>query len=345
MDVVKTLEELTTMYGPSGFEEKVAARVAELMEPLCDEVRTDSLLNVRGVKHSKSPDAPKLLVSAHTDEIGLMVTRIEDGFLYFRTIGGIDPRILPAREVTVLTKPTLHGVITSVPPHLQTPDENKTPFAREKLCIDVGLSQERAEELIPIGTPIGFYDHPQVLQGKYFSSKTLDDRACVVLLLRALELLKGKDIPVEFIAQASSQEEIGSKGAEVGAYAEAPTWAIAIDVTHAKTPDSGSAVSIKFGAGVPIATGPNATRKLSKRLCAICEKIGVGSQLEVIAGHSGTDAWEMQVVGNGSASGVLSLPLRYMHTATEMICLEDLEAGAKLIAAFAEDPYGEGGNK
>lgn len=345
MDVVKTLEELTTMYGPSGFEEKVASRVAELMKPLCDEVKTDSLLNVRGIKHASVPNAPKLLVSAHTDEIGFMVTRIEDGFLYFRTIGGIDPRVLPAREVTVMTEPPLHGVITSVPPHLQTPDENKTPFAREKLCIDVGLSQERAEALIPIGTPIGYYDHPQLMQGKYFSSKTLDDRACVVMLLRVLELLKDKDIPVELVVCASSQEEIGSKGAEVAAYDEAPEWAIAVDVTHAKTPDSGSAVSIEFGKGVPVATGPNATRKLSKRLCAICDEIGVGSQLEVIAGHSGTDAWEMQVVGDGSASGVLSLPLRYMHTATEMICLEDLEAGAKLIAAFAENPYGEGGNK
>lgn len=344
MDVVKTLEALTGMYGPSGFEADVADRVAELMQPLCDEVKRDSLLNVRGVKHSKVPNAPKLLVSAHMDEIGFMVTKIEDGFLRFRTIGGIDPRVLPAREVEVMTNPPLHGVITSVPPHLQTPDQSKSAFEISQLCIDVGLSDEKAKELIEIGTPVVYSEKPVVLQDKYFSGKTLDDRACVVMLLRALELVKDKDLPVELVMMASTQEEIGSKGATVGSYDEAPTWAIACDVTHAVTPDAPQ-VKVKFGKGVPICTGPNATRKLAKRLCAIAEKLEIGSQLEPTPSHTGTDAWPMQVAGLGAASGVISLPLRYMHTATEMISLEDLEAGAKLIAAFAEDPYGEEGEK
>ena len=342
MDVVKTLEELTGMYGPSGFEHNVSKRVAELMKPLVDEVTTDPLLNVRGVKHSSDPNAPKLLISAHMDEIGFMVTKIEDGFLRFRTIGGIDPRVLPAREVEVMTNPPLHGVITSVPPHLQTPDQSKSAFEITQLCIDVGLSDERAKELIEIGTPVVYSEKPVVLGGKYFSGKTLDDRACVVMMLRALELVQGKDLPVELVMQASTQEEIGSKGAQVGSYAEAPTWAIATDVTHAATPDSPN-VTVKYGKGVPICTGPNATRKLAKRLCAISEEIGVGYQLEVTPSHTGTDAWPMQVAGLGCATGVISLPLRYMHTATEEISLEDLEAGAKLIAAFAQDPYGKEG--
>ena len=342
MDVVKTLEELTGMHGPSGFEHKVAARVAELMKPLCDEVETDSLLNVRGIKHSANPNAPKLLVSAHMDEIGFMVTKIEDGFLRFRTIGGIDPRVLPAREVEVMTEPPLHGVITSVPPHLQTGDAAKTAFDISQLCIDVGLSDERAKELIEVGTPVVYSEKAMVLGGKYYSSKTIDDRGCVVMMLRVLELVKDKELPVELVMQASTQEEIGSKGAQVGAYGEAPTWAIAADVTHAVTPDAPN-VTVKFGKGVPVCTGPNATRKLAKRLAAIADEIGVGVQLEVTPSHTGTDAWPMQVAGMGCASGVISLPLRYMHTPIEDICLDDLEGGAKLIAAFAEDPYGKEG--
>ena len=339
MDVVKTLTELSEMAGPSGFEAAVGARVAELMRPLCDEVTLDALGNVHGVRKASVPDAPKLLLSAHIDEIGLMVTAVAGGFLRFRTLGGIDPRVLPAREVTVLTEPPLHGVISSVPPHLQAAGDNKKPFELSELVIDIGMSEERAKELVRPGTPVVFYEHAQVIGEKYFTGKSLDDRACAVMLLRTLELLQGKDLPVELIVQMSTQEEIGAYGAKVGAYGSAPTWAVAVDVTHAETPDSkGKDGVMKFGGGVPVSMGPNTNRRLGRKLTELAEQIGVGAEPDVMEGNTGTDAWVMQVAGNGTATCVVSLPLRYMHTAIEMISLEDLEAGARLLSALALDP-------
>ena len=339
MDVVKTLSELSLGMGPSGFEAAVGAKVAELMAPLCDEVTLDPLGNVHGVRRAAVPDAPKLLLSAHLDEIGFLVTGTAEGFLRFRTVGGIDPRVLPAREVTVMTDPPLPGVISSVPPHLQTAGENKKPFEISDLVIDIGMGEERAKALVRPGTPVVFREHPEVLGGKYFTGKTLDDRACVVMLLRVLELLRGKELPVELVIQASTQEEIGAYGARVGAYGKAPDWAVAVDVTHAETPDSkGRDGVMQFGGGVPVSMGPNTNRKLGKKLAALAEEQGIGWQPDVMEGNTGTDAWVMQVAGNGTASCVVSLPLRYMHTAIEMISLEDLEAGAKLLSALALDP-------
>ena len=187
MDVAKTLTALSEAMGPSGFEAKVGEMVAELMRPLCDEVSVDALGNVHGVRHASKPNAPKLLYSAHMDEIGFMVTDIAGGFLRFRTIGGIDPRVLPAREVTVMTEPPIHGVISSVPPHLQSAGDSAKPFAIEDLVIDIGMSEERAKALVRPGTPAVFSEHTQLLGEKLFSGKTLDDRACVVMLLRTLE--------------------------------------------------------------------------------------------------------------------------------------------------------------
>ncbi len=339
MDLAKTLTALSEAMGPSGFEASVAEMVAEIMRPMCDEVTTDALGNVHGIRHAAKPGAPKLLYSAHMDEIGFMVTDIKDGFLRFRTIGGIDPRVMPAREVTVMTDPPIHGVISSVPPHLQAAGDNTKPFAVEELVIDIGMSDEKARKLVRPGTPAVFSEHAQLLGDKLFSGKTLDDRGCVVMLLRTLELLQGKDLPVELVIQASTQEEVGLRGAQVGAYANAPDWAVAVDVTHAETPDAPKRPDIvKFAGGVPISMGPNTNRALGRRLCELSEKLGMGYQPQVMEGGTGTDAWAMQVAGDGTASCVISLPLRYMHTAVETIHLDDLENAAKLLAEFALDP-------
>ncbi|MGI6577786.1 MAG: M42 family metallopeptidase [Eubacteriales bacterium] len=336
LDIHAVLCELSTMAGPSGFEHSVADRAAQLMSPYVDEVSTDALCNVFGIKRSKKEGAKKLLLSAHLDEIGLMVTKIEDGFLRFRTIGGIDPRVLPASEIKVLTDPPIYGVIGALPPHLQTKDENKSPLPLEKLSIDVGLSQEEAEKLIPIGTPAVFIEKALALNAPYFSGKSLDDRACFVILLRMLEMLKDTELDVDLIVQASSQEEVGTRGATVGAFRHNPDYAIAVDVTHGQTPDAPKERTFKLGAGVPISMGPNTNRKLAKTLIKLAKANEIPWQPEVMEGRTGTDAWPMQVTRKGVATAVVSLPLKYMHTPVEVINLEDLENAAKLLSEFAK---------
>lgn len=335
------------MAGPSGFEGRVAEKAAELMRPYVDEVETDRLNNVIGIRHSKKEGVKKLLLSAHLDEVGLMVTKIEEGFLRFRAVGGIDERILPAREVTVLTEPPIFGVIGALPPHLQTAEEMESPLKTEDLSIDAGLSQEQAEKLIKIGTPVVFSEKAGPLREPYFSGKALDDRACFAVLLRTLELLKGRELDAELIIQASSQEELGARGAGTGAYAYYPDYAVAVDVTHGRTPDASKEMTFETGGGATVSLGPNTNRRLARKLIRLAEKNGIKWQPEVMEGNTGTDAWPMQVVRKGIATAVVSLPLRYMHTPVETINLEDLEAAAKLLAELAlnldrEDDTGPG---
>lgn len=335
MDIKKILAELSEMAGPSGFERPVSERAAELMRPYVDEVSSDPMCNTFGIKRSKREGARKLLLSAHLDEIGFMVTKVEEGFLRFRTLGGIDPRVLPAREVTVMSDPPLYGVICALPPHLQTAEEMKVPYPVDKLSIDVGLSQERAEALIPVGTPIVFKEKFVELAGSKVSGKTMDDRACFVLLLRTLELLADKELDVDLIIQASSQEEVGARGAGPGAFAHEPDYAIAVDVTHAATPDAPKDRTLEMNSGVPISLGPNTNRKLARHLMKLADEKEIKWQPEVMEGRTGTDAWPMQVVKKGIATAVLSLPLKYMHTPVEVISTDDIEDAAKLLAELA----------
>ena len=154
MDVKQTLKKLCAVGAPSGFNEPAAQVASELLRPLMDEVYVDRLGSVIGVRRCGKENAGKLVFDAHLDEIGLIVTGIEEGFLRFRAIGGVDPRILPDREVTVLAERPMPGVVVCLPPHILTPEEREKSVPIAELFIDVGLSQERAQELIPIGTPI-----------------------------------------------------------------------------------------------------------------------------------------------------------------------------------------------
>lgn len=335
MDLKQTLSKLSEAAGPSGFEHKLGDLAAELLRPLVDEVSTDALGNTFGIRKSQTPNAKKLLLSAHLDEIGFMVTKIEEGFLRFRTLGGIDPRVLPAKEVTVLTNPPLHGVIGALPPHLQTTDEMKKPYAFETLSIDVGLSQERAEALIPFGTPIVYHEKFVELSATQVSGKAMDDRACFVILLRMLDILKDKPLPVELVVVGSAQEEVGGRGSIPAAYAHNPDYAIAVDVTHAFTPDGSKDKSFKMEGGVPLSLGPNTNRKLSKQLIALAKQHELPWAPDVMEGSTGTDAWTMQPVRKGIATAVVSLPLKYMHTPTEVISIKDIEDTAKLLAELA----------
>ena len=327
----QALERLCTCTAPSGFEGPAAAVAAELLRPLVDEVSIDRMGNVLGVRRSKTPGAPKLLLDAHLDEIGLIVTGVEDGFLRFRSIGGVDPRMLPGRELVVLTDPPLRGLVACP----AGGDEDKSVPLNE-LYVDVGLSQEEAERAVPVGTPMVYRAGCFPLGEEQMCGKSMDDRACFVTLLRAAELLRDKELDVELHILGSTREEVSGAGAVVGTWAVAPHFCVAVDVTHGKTPDGPADKTFDLGGGPAIGVGPNMTRWMTERMIAKAREHSIPYQLEIMSGHTGTNGWEMQISREGVATSVLSLPLKYMHTPVETLSLADMEGVAQLLAAFVE---------
>ena len=328
----QALERLCTCTAPSGFEAPAAAVAAELLRPLVDEVSIDRMGNVLGVRRSKTPGATKLLLDAHLDEIGLIVTGVEDGFLRFRSIGGVDPRMLPGRELVVLTDPPLRGLVACP----AGGDEDKSVPLNE-LYVDVGLSQEEAERAVPVGTPMVYRAGCFPLGEEQMCGKSMDDRACFVTLLRAAELLRDRELDVELHIMGSTREEVSGAGAVVGTWAVAPDFCVAVDVTHGKTPDGPADKTFALGGGPAIGVGPNMTRWMTERMISKAKERSIPYQLEIMSGHTGTNGWEMQISREGVATSVLSLPLKYMHTPVETLSLADMEGVAQLLAAFTEN--------
>lgn len=340
MDIQTTLERLCAACGPSGFESPVAELARQLLEPLVDQVYTTRLGSVVGVRRCGHDNAPRLLLDAHLDEIGLLVTGQEEGFLRFRTIGGVDPRMLCDREVTLLTTPPTYGVVTCMPPHLQSREEMDKSTPVSELYIDIGHKGDEVH--VPVGTPAVFRGGCTPLGEGQFCGKALDDRACIVTILHALELLAGKGLNVDLYVLFSTREEVSAAGAACAVWEIAPQMCVAVDVTHGQTPDGPKDKTFKLGGGPAIGIGPNMTRWMSNRLCKLAEQNGIDYQREVMEGHSGTNAWPMQISREGVATAVVSLPLKYMHTPVEVVRAADMESVARLLAAFVVDPGEEG---
>ena len=328
----QALERLCACTAPSGFEAPAAAAAAELLRPLVDEVSIDRMGSVLGVRRSKAPNAPKLLLDAHLDEIGLIVTGIEEGFLRFRSIGGVDPRMLPGRELTVLAPTPLRGLVAC-----PSGGDGDKSVPIPELYVDVGLSQAEAEKAVPIGTPMVYRAGCFPLGEDQICGKAMDDRSCFVTLLRAAELLRDRELDVELWLLGSTREEISGAGAVTGTWSVAPHFCVAVDVTHGRTPDGPADKTFELGGGPAIGVGPNMTRWMTERMLSKAREQGIPYQLEVMSGHTGTNGWEMQISREGVATSVLSLPLKYMHSPIEVLSLSDMEQVARLLAAFAEN--------
>ena len=330
------LSSLCQLPGPSGFERPVALQAAEFLRPLVDEVKIDRMGNLIGVRRCGKPDAKRVLLDAHLDEIGLIVIGAQEGFLRFRTIGGVDPRMLPDREITILTERPLFGVVACLPPHIQQDGDSDKSVAIPDLYIDTGLTQEQAEEMIPAGTPCVFRDGCFSLGKNQMCGKSMDDRACFVTLIRTLQLLQDKTLDVDLYILGSVREEVSHGGAATAAFAIAPDCCVAVDVTHGKTPDTPKDRTSELGGGPAVGIGPNMTHWMTERMLTKAKQAGISLQYEVMAGATGTNGWDMQIAREGIATSVISLPLKYMHSPVETLDLSDMEAVACLLAAFVE---------
>ena len=342
MELRDMIIALASQTGPSGFECRAAEKARELLAPYVDEIRTDVLGNLIGVRRCGEENAPMLLLDAHMDEVGLIVTGYEGGFLRFSNLGGVDARILPAAEVLILTEDgPLRGVIDVLPPHLLTDEEKEKPLKMEKLFIDAGFAdEETAKKRVPRGTAVS-YATPCFTMGEHaLCGKSLDDRSCAAILIRAMEKLAGKKLAADVAVNLAVQEEVGGRGAQTGTYAVDPDYALAVDVTFAREPGSPAEKTFKLDCGAVIGVGAATSRKVSDKLTALAEQRNIPHEIEAMGGYSGTDGDDIQVSRSGVATGVLSLPLRYMHTPVEVIDLRSAEACADLVAAWVES-FGE----
>ena len=332
MDIFETIQKLCSAPAVSGFEHTAARRAALILERYADEVCTDALGNVIGVRRAAREGAKCLLLDAHIDEIGMIVSGYADDFLKFETVGGVDMRMLPAREVRVMTDPPLCGVITCLPPHIQTAEDMNKSIPKDKLYIDLGI--KNARERVPVGTPVVYNADCVRLQNDFISGRALDDRAGFAALLLALDMLRGKRLNIDIAIMGSVQEEVGCRGAKVGSYTVNPDFAIAVDVTHGTTPDAGAPRTFECGSGVAIGLGPNLNRSISDVLSKIARDKKIPHTLEVMEGETGTNAWPIQVARCGIPTGLLSIPLRYMHTPFETLSEADVRATARLICEY-----------
>ncbi len=331
--MIKELMKLSDKGGISGFEYTVTPEIEKLLSKYCDDVTCDLSGNVIGYIYSEKKNAPTVMIEAHTDGIGLMVKDItEDGFISFVAIGGVDPRILPSCEVVVCGKKELFGIIGAKAPHLMSDGEKDKAPKMEDMTIDVGLAYDKVKEIVTPGDMIYFKTEAVKLLNKKLSGKYLDDRAGVIALLMALKELKGKKLPFNIAVLCAVQEEVGLRGAHIGANGIEPVCAIVVDVCHGTTPDSGSASTFKLGSGTVITCGPNINRKLFNLAKDTAEKEKIKYSVEAEGGHTGTDAWVVQTAHIGIATLLLSIPLRYMHTTVETLSTKDIDATAKLIA-------------
>lgn len=336
MTLREMILELSAANGPSGFEAPARAAAEKLLTPFVDECHTDRMGNLIGLRRCGKENARKLMLEAHLDEIGLIVTGYEKGFLRFTTLGGVDPRMLPAREVRILTPEPLYGIIDTMPPHALSAEDMEKALGTDKLFVDVGLSEEAVKEKVPLGTPAVFAAGCEELgHSGRICGKALDDRACAAIVIKAMEYLTGKALDVDVYVLLSAQEEVGGRGAQTGVFSIAPDLAIAIDVTHARTPDAKKEETLEMNKGVAIGVGPNMNQSITDALMAVAQEKDIPYQIEVLRGNSGTDAWEIQVSREGVSTALLSLPIRYMHSPVEVMDIEDANAIVRLVAEFA----------
>lgn len=329
------LREVARTPGLPGHERAVAAFIAEAFAPLADEVSIDPMNNVTARCGS---GGPRILVAAHLDEIGLIVRGIEDdGSLRVTGNGGVDPRILPAAEVTVWAKGgPLTGIIGAKPPHLLSEADRAKAVQMTGVHVDLGMSAERVKQLVRVGDMAQLTGPTVELANGRFASKTMDDRAGVAaMLVAAMELNRLKH-GAEALFVATAQEEVSFGGALTAGHRLAPDMAIAIDVCHGAGPGTGKWEAHPLDKLV-VCQGPSLHGGLTKRLRETAKRNGIDINLSTSSGATSTDADPLHLLRGGIPSVLLSVPLRYMHTTVETLDSAVIEQCGRLIALFIRD--------
>lgn len=320
------------MSAVSGREERLAKHLQK--EWARAQVLSDALGNVIA-RIPGEEEIPGVMLAAHMDEIGLVVKDIDDsGAIRVAAVGGIHLRTLPATEVIVHGRKDLPGMIGTIPPHLTSAQDRSRLPDLDDLFIDVGYDREALLEKVRPGDPVSFLHAPSKLMGDRLSAKSLDNRAGLAAVMLCAEKLLESPPGIDVYVAATSQEEVGLRGAATAAFKVSPYVAIAVDVGFGSMPGLPKRDTIDLGKGPAITVGPNIHSGVRQELLAAAAACEVSVQTEVAPGSSGTDAWAMQVSGRGVATGVVSIPLRYMHSTVETVSISDIAQTAVLLETF-----------
>ncbi len=337
MDLKAHLTRLCEAHGPSGYEGPVRDMLREDWADLTDELSTDPLGSLVGLKRGCAEGEPRrrIMLAAHMDEIGMLVREINGAFIRVRTLSGIDGRVMLAQPVMVHGKESLPGIVAAAPPHILPSNQRGLYPTVDDLIIDLGLDAEQVAATISVGDPVTV-DVPLLeLAGERYAGKAMDDRACVAAVTVCLDELQRRDHLWDVYAVATVQEEVGLRGARVSAFNVNPDVAIALDVTFAKQPGVGDGDDAhKLGSGPAISLGPNFHPKLYDQLREAAKRIELVVNVDPLPGRSGTDAWEIQVARSGIPTALINVPLRNMHSPVEMVDLGDIKRAGRLLAEF-----------
>ncbi len=334
------LKQLVQAPSPSGFEEPVQKIVRQQMMKFADEVKTDVHGNVIGIKNPQG--SPRLMLAGHCDEIGFMVRYIDkEGFIFFSSIGGIDAHIVPGKRVKIHTRNgPVRGVVGKKPIHIMEQEERKKVVKLSKQWIDIGVTgKKEAEKIVSIGDPITFSEGLERLQGELATSRGFDNKMGTFVICEVLREIADKPLEAAIFATSTVQEEVGLRGARTAAYFINPQVGIAVDVGVASDfpgVDKKKEGEIRLGEGAILYRGANINPKVAELLMTIAQEENIPYQLSGEAKATPTDANVIQISRAGVAAGLVSVPLRYLHTPIEVLSLRDLENVVKLLSIFVQ---------
>ena len=336
MNFKELLVDICSLMSVSGWECREREALLSLIGRYFDESYTDGVGNQVFIKRCGRENAPRILIDTHMDEIGMFVSDIkEGGFLSVVNVGGLDTRILQACEVIVYGKKEIYGVVTSTPPHLQKPEDSKKLKEIGELLIDTGYSKAELEEMVRIGTPVGFKPKYTELLGGCIAGKSFDDKSCAACAIYAISVCEASELAGDVYLLLSAHEEtVRMGGAGAASFAINPDYAMIIDVNHGKAPDTSKVDTVAIGGGPGITLSAATDRRLTRMTIALAEEAGITHQLTVAATSTGTNAPAIALVGSGVPVVDVGLPLKSMHTYNEVVSLADCEETTKLIREF-----------
>ena len=337
---IKLLSDICKTPGAPGFEHRVRKLVLSELAGLADEVETDNMGNVYAIKRGSAKD--RVMIGAHMDEIGFMVTHIDDkGFIRFTTLGGFDPKTLTAQRVIIHGKEDVIGVMASKPIHVMTPDERNKVAKLEDYYIDTGRKVEDVKEMVTIGNAIT-RERELIEMGDCVNSKSLDNRLAVFILIETLRKLKGKTVPFDVYCVFTVQEEVGIRGANTAAMNIKPKFGFGLDTTIAFDLPGASAHEqiTRLGEGTAIKLMDASTIcdfRMVNFMKQTADKNKIKWQPEILTAGGTDTAGIQRMTPGGSIAGAVSIPTRHLHQSIEMANKEDIQGSIDLLTACLED--------
>lgn len=336
MELENLIIEMCSLMSVTGYETYDREALLRLIGSGFDECVADTVGNQVFIKRCGRPGAPRIMLDAHMDEIGMIVSEILDGgFVRVTNIGGVDTRILQAAEVVIYGREPIHAVVASTPPHLQKPGDNKKLPEIGELLIDTGYPREELESIIRIGSPVGFLPKYLKLLNGNLAGKGFDDKSCGACAAYAVMSTPADKLAGDVYLVLSANEECSRVGGVAAAtFSLEPDYAMVIDVNLGRTPDTQKRETVALGGGASLTVSPITHKRLTRLVAELASEAGIKTQISVSSGHTGTNTPDVALTRDGVPVVDVGLPLASMHTCCEVVRTDDCTALSELVRLF-----------